>query len=334
MIQALDQLRAHMPGPLAGGVYLVMSEDSLLRDQGVAALQRAAGLDDLDDFNVDQLDAKDGLRSGLELARSYPMMAPQRWVHIREIEVLKEKDAAALMAYLDDPLDATILVLSAGKLDKRTRLYKSLKSKAVVADLAVPTQRDLPRWIHDRTREHRLSMDMQAKQLLAEAIGPNLQLIERALEQLRNYVHPSDRVSPQHVENLICRSRTASVFDLTDAIGAKKISLAMKTLRTMEADGEQPLMILAMIARHFRQLLRAKCALAARVPERGLGKQLGVPPFVARKLAEQSRQYSTPSLMRAFPMLLELDILLKSSSIGYYVLLQDLVVNLMEVERR
>jgi DNA polymerase-3 subunit delta len=59
---------------------------------------------------------------------------------------------------------------------------------------------------------------------------------------------------------------------------------------------DAPLRVLAMVARHYRNLLRARAVLDGAGSTRELPQILGVPPFVANNLADQARKHGVTAL--------------------------------------
>lgn len=318
--------------PLSAGVVTVVCPDPLLLGLALEAVRAACPVPADDDFNQERHDGRDGIATALQAARSFPMMADCRWVGISHVDALDEAEVEALKAYLDAPSDTTVLCCWTDKLDKRGRLYKALRAH-YYRELPVPTQRELPGWVRERAGQHELTIELDAAGLLAEVIGPNLMLIERALEQLACYIQPQRHVEVAAVEELICRSRSASIFELTEALGARRLGQALALVRRMEADGEAPLMVLAMIARHYRQLLRVKRLGASRLSDGALAGQLGVPPGAARALATQARQYALPQLLAVFGRLRDTDLHLKRGGHGFAAL-EELALTLGQEDAR
>ncbi len=351
-LTTLEELEGFLAkNKLTGGVVLILSEDEQLRELALKSLEESLAVDYTDDFNVGRYDARDSLSEGLLAAQSYPMMADFRYVRLDHLEGLKglksekpargktkkgdkaektDKDDNPLGSYLEDPLSTTLLVMNGSKMDQRTKLFLSLKKGATLfCDLKVPTRRELPQWIERRAKYYGLKVNSEAKSLLADVVGSNLQMIERSLEQLRDYVYPDKVITQSAVEEMICRSKSQSIFDMTDAIGAGDGVRALALLRNMEEDGEPALMVSSMITRHFRQLLTVAAIMHRGGRANDIAQQMGVNPFVVTKLVEQAQRVSYKGLIGAFPRLLDLDIALKSGASSDYGSIEDMLLDLL-----
>jgi len=127
---------------------------------------------------------------------------------------------------------------------------------------------------------------------------------------------------------VVAAVRQHSVFELVDAIGGRQHSRALALLEELLAQKEEPLRLNALLARHFRQLLRARIMLHGNVDERGMAAALGVPPFVAKKLSGQSRGFRGAQLEAALARLARTDLELKSSRRPGELVLEAAVMDL------
>ena len=84
-----------------------------------------------------------------------------------------------------------------------------------------------------------------------------------------------ESMSANDLEKLLGRSRSHSVFELTDALVSRRAVSAVQVLNRLLDDGEEPVRLLAMVSWVVRQLITA-CDLSSRgCPERELLSQLG-----------------------------------------------------------
>jgi hypothetical protein len=92
------------------------------------------------------------------------------------------------------------------------------------------------------------------------------------------------------------------VWDLTDAIGDGRGADAVALLARLARGGAAPPLVLGALATHFRRLLRLRS-----------GGNLGLPPFVRRKLEAQAQRYTESRLVACLGAIHETDIALKGS---------------------
>ena len=72
------------------------------------------------------------------------------------------------------------------------------------------------------------------------------------MEKVATYVGSRDTIKVADIREIVSDTKVDSIFELTDSIGRKDLGKALRNLNTILRDGEAPLMVLAMLTRHFR----------------------------------------------------------------------------------
>ena len=313
----------------ASPVVALVGTDTLLVGDAIDAL-RATILTAAADFNRDELRAGEAtIERAVGAARTLPMMAPCRWVHLSNIDKLKSDAQATLLAYVEAPSPTTVLCLSGEKIDQRTKLGAKLAKSGMLFVFTPPRQNDVAGWITRRAARHRTRIESDAAQLLADLLGTELGNIDMALSKLAVYAGADTAITSEHVEALVAPTRVHSIFELTDAIGARDTAKASALLRNALEGGENALMVLGMIARQFRQLLGIKEMMSEGAGSSALASELGIRPFLLDALKNQARRYSKHELTGALLAIQRADVRLKSSRLAPGVTLDRLLVDVM-----
>ena len=105
----------------------------------------------------------------------------------------------------------------------------------------------------------------------------------------------------------------------------KKITL----LGVLLHGGEQRIGILAMITRHYRQMLHLCAMREGRVPQMQQAKALGVPPFVLTKLTRQISGRTLDALKRDVEMCVQADYDIKRGALREDAALDRLMLRLL-----
>ena len=125
-------------------------------------------------------------------------------------------------------------------------------------------------------------------------------------------------------------TREENVFQLVDDIGAKDRARVLAGLHQMLVVSREPaLRLLALIARHYRMLLRARAAVEGRLPRQELPRALGAPPFVVDKVLRQARGYDPAGLVRGLRLIAATDRALKGGSLSPVRAMERLALALM-----
>ena len=127
--------------------YLINGEDELKRETVLKRLHaRIAKLGDID-FNHDVFHGESASGDDIVSAcNTVPFASDVRLVVVHAADALKKSDAEALVAYLSEPSQSTVLCLVARKLAKNTRLYTAVAAvgKKAVIDCAPMKKYELP----------------------------------------------------------------------------------------------------------------------------------------------------------------------------------------------
>lgn len=308
-------------------IYVLTSPDTLLLSEAIAKL-RALSLTAAPDFNRN--DFRAGECKPIEVisaAGSMPMMAPLRWVHLSDIHKLKAKDHPPFMEYLKNPSPTTVMCLSGEKLDLRTKLGKALSKANCVFQFAIPQQRDIGGWIGARAKEHGFKIDRDACALIADFIGTELGILDNALRQVASYAGPDATITCDDVETCLISSRVRIVWDLTDAIGDRNLSLASTLVRNLIDGGEDAFPILGAIAYRLRLMFRTREMLERGASPRDVKQSIKLGRD-ADRLIDGAKRYTVHELSHALHCAGQADIRLKSSSLSQGVVLDRLLVDI------
>jgi DNA polymerase-3 subunit delta len=261
-------------------------------------------------------------------ARSMPMMASRRLIVIDDAEKLKAADMAPLEAYIENPVPETCLVLIGSKFDLRKGLFAKANKKKFVHSADPLKENQISPFIRERAAARRIRLQSGTDSALSAAIGPDASALDDALERLGLFAG-GEAVAPEHVAEVVSSVRQNKVFDLTDALGNKDPARALALLEEFLRNREEPLRLLALVARHMRQLILARVHAGQNLPPAEMAGILGVPPFAVSRLLAQSRRFSSGlQLENALMRIARADMELKSSRRPSGLILEDAIMDL------
>jgi DNA polymerase-3 subunit delta len=132
------------------------------------------------------------------------------------------------------------------------------------------------------------------------------------LIKLRDYVGGRP-VRQADVRRLVHATRAANIFEMVDALASRQMAQAGRLLRhAIETDGEEPLGILSLLARRYRQLIQVKALQKAGVKPDQISQQIGAADWQVRRLLEQAGRQSQRGLHLALEHLLAADEAIKT----------------------
>lgn len=234
-------------------------------------------------------------------------LSERRIVVVREAGVLTAAQAHALSDLLVAAPTDNVLVLSSAGRSVPAELHKAVKASGGRAVDADPgrTARSRADWLEGRLSRVGVHLDAAARRRLAEHVGEDAARIDPLLELLEvTYGHGS-RISVEELEPLLGDEGGAPPWELTDAIDSGDGEKAVQVLHRM-LTSRHPLVVLALVHRHFSAMLRLDGASNVRSEEEAAAA-LKMSAFPARKVLAQSRRLGHERIVRAVEVLADAD---------------------------
>lgn len=312
-----DDFKKHLETNKEGKrVYLFVGKEQYVKDQAYALLIQKYTEPSIRDLNTDTFSAKEtGVDKILSVAETFPMMGEFRLVFVKQAEHIKDADLSALKKYLADPAERSILVFD-GDLDEKSKLCKLLAKYALMLECRPLKGQALIRWIQAYAKAQGLNAEYASLQRLVDYTGSDLYNVVNELEKL--FLYASDKsdktITQEMVYDLVVKSRSYSIFELTDALGKKQRKRALHVLNNLFNGGEEPLKIVTMLARLFRQMLVAKTLLKRRAPAAEIAQQTQVPGFLIDDFLKQVKIFSEEDIISGMKALSQADLAFKSTS--------------------
>lgn len=210
----------------------------------------------------------------------------------------------------------SMLVITAGKVDRRKRLYRTIDKKAVTVELALLKGGLLRRWVTDKAKRLGMSISPEALSRLLMAGDKELYYYATELEKYQTFMgEKKGEIDLSLVEQLFSGDLEGNVFKLADALAEKKLSEADRLLAMLLGRRENAVQIFFMLTRHYRLLLKTRLLLDEGLPPSEFPALLGVLPFVAPRLREQAVFFNQKTLEDVIIILQDADGKIKTGQI-------------------
>lgn len=236
---------------------------------------------------------------------------------------------AALIDYLPELPDTACLVLLEHRdLPERGPLFKTLAQLpwAKVHKFDVPQGDALIDWIRKRAKQAKGEITPAAARALAEA-EHDPRALGNEIEKLLTYAAWRRPVDVDDVHALTQAGVEARVFDFVDLLGQRRTQPALRELHAL-LEKEEAGYVLAMIIRQFRLLIQTKELVEAHTAPQAIAQTLGLHPYPAGKLSQQTRNFTLPALERLYRQLLDCDVDVKTGRMDPVTALDLLVTTL------
>ena len=270
---------------------------------------------------------------------TYPFFSGQSLIIIKDEKLWSAKSENAqkalerLQVLLSDVPDYCTVLISAAKLDKRTKLYKQLKKTALVCDCSSLRPYELGPWLDAQAEQYGARFEQEAVGTIMEYLAPvdqaPLQLLQQEIAKLAIYAGERKRWTRQDILDIFAALPEASDFALTNFIMEGRLKEALEALASARKNGTNILPLCGMVSSKLRQVLRYLELRQQGYDQKGLMEELGVRhPYAMKMLAQQSRRFSASKVQQALLAIADLNVQLRQGGRSYAAL-EEILLQLL-----
>jgi DNA polymerase-3 subunit delta len=264
------------------------------------------------DFNQTVLFGSDVNASQIvDAAKRYPMMSEYQVLIVKEAQNVKNVEP--LEKYLKAPMSSTILVMchKNGTIDGRKREYvKAIQQAGVLFESKKLRERELPAFIEQYLKTRGASIDPKSTQMIADAIGADLNRLTSELGKVLLGLPEQDRrVTPQVVEDQIGVSKDYNAFEFRDAIVNRNILKANQIIKYFDENPKAGGLyaLLPMLFNFFQNLMLSYYC-PQKNSQEALAQWLDMKsPWGVRDYMTGMRNYSGMKVMQIISKIREID---------------------------
>ena len=296
--------------------YLVTGDDDSLVRTAVASLVDELVGSGERSMMVDEFDGDDyEMRVVVDAAQTPPFLTDKRVVIGRSVSRFNADDLPALLAYLDDPLDTSDLVLAEGGDGRMSKkLTDAMKAAGTIIATAPPKKAaDRQTWIRDHISEAGLQIEPPAISRLVDWLGEEPGRLDGVLATLRGAFGPGQKLTLADIEPFLGEAGGVPPWDFTDAIDDGQTAKALLLLGRMIHGGKRhPLQIMSTLHSHYSSIAKLDGAHAR--TEKDAMAATGIrSPFPAKKAMQNYRRIGGPNAKRALGLLHQADLDLRGA---------------------
>lgn len=279
-------------------VYLLYGEETYLKRQYKQKLQRALSAPE-DTMNTAYYEGKN-INPGeiIDLAETLPFFADRRLIVIEDSGVFK-RSCEELADYMKHITTTTVFVFVEEEVDKRSKMYKAVKSAGRVVEFARQKDTLLTQWILARLKRENKKITEQVMHLFLEKAGNDMENIDRELEKLFCYTLGKEIITAEDVEAVCTGQTTGRIFEMINHIAEGRQKQALELYYDLVALKEPPMRILFLIARQFQILLQVKELRKQGYDQKFIASKAGIPEFTVRKNLAQAGRFTLEQLKGA-----------------------------------
>jgi len=289
--------------------YLYAGQETFLIEEELSRLKDRLG--EGASMNLATYNAEEGLNISeiLDLCNTMPFLSERRIIVIRNAGRVSEKDLGAILSYLKNPSETTMLILTLEGEKASDKLLKQFSENTEVVRFdPLKNKAELARWITDRAASKGKKIDRDAAALLAEMTGANMWFLATEIEKLCLYIASRQSITISDVQDLVLKTHEPSIFSFLDSLFDKKKDVLYR-LYEIELAGIPEL---ELISRIENQIIAHLQVLTG-----GNWKKSKVHAYVAEKALARKGIWTPSQLLDLLKEIRDIEQRIKSSSITH-----------------
>jgi DNA polymerase-3 subunit delta len=252
-----DQLEDRLSTGKLSPIYLLTGNEPLQTTElgdAIRAAARKAGADERIKLQVEKGFNWSDLNSE---ADAMSLFASKRLIDLDVGDSkLGNEGSAALIEYAERPPGDDILLVTAGKFDRRvpqSKWFKAVERVGTVVQLWPIDIKTLPGWLKRRASSRGARLSDQAAQLIAERVEGNLLAAAQEVEMLV-LLNPGATIEADDVRAAVADSSRYDIFALADCALAGDAKRTRRILEGLRREGVEPAAVSWVITRELRSL--------------------------------------------------------------------------------
>lgn len=301
-------------------VYLFYGPETYLVSHYIGKLRKAVVAEGTEDFNLSVFEGISDQGKVRDACDTYPFLSEKKMIIWKNTGVFKkttEEKTASFIEAINSVPDYACLVVCEEEIDRRyKKILNAVESAGQMVEFPIQSPNDLVKWITGMMSDDGKQIDSNAAYMLIDYCDSEMGNIKNEIDKLVMFSEVNTRITAADVEKVCIKSLGQRIFDLVDAVGMKKTDKAIRYFNEMLQMKEPVSRILYMIAKQLRQMLETKALKQSGTGNETIASMLKVPPFVVRKLYDQSRSFTEAELIKAVKMCLDTEVSIKTGKIS------------------
>jgi len=253
----LQGLNNHLNAGLKS-VYIVGGDEPLLRDEACDLVRKAAEASGCEERKVFHVESGfDWVSFSME-ADNYSLFSRQKLLELRiNSGKIGDQGNKALLAYLQNIPDDTVLLIIVDKIDQKiqkTKWFLLLDKVGVVVQIWPINQQSLPAWVAQRMKIRGIKPNPDVVSLIAYRTEGNVLAAAQEVEKLY-LIYGKDDINAADVAASVFENARFDVFQLVDMALLGDAKQVNRILGELRAEGVETVIILWAIAREIRALV-------------------------------------------------------------------------------
>ncbi len=313
-------------------VYVLAGDDALRVEQVVERIRRDALGEQGAAFNYHVLQGDQaGIARVLQLALSLPMFAGRQVIWVKHADKLLNDQEAQdrFEAYARKPVQETILILSAEKVDRRKKWVKTCSDAGYLFDFAPPTGEALVQWVVKAAQREDLALGVDEARVLCELVGNDLMSLKSEIDKLA--LLAEDRGAPltaKEIGAIIMDQAALEGYEITANLAPGRGGEVLRTWFRLQEWGRSAYEIAPLVLARVRRGALLDACRREGWSDQEIGAATAQNPWSFRYYEPMVRGLGPEGMRRALSAALECDRAMKSSPLKPDIILEKTIAAL------
>lgn len=320
----MKNIREHIKLSQYKSVYLIYGTEDYLKKLYRDKLRNGI-LNGEDEMNYSHYEGKGiDISKVIEMAETLPFFSERRLIVIENSGLFKVQNDLA--DYIKEIPETTHIVFVESEVDKRNRLFKTIKDKGTISEMNGLDAQNLKLWIVGILRDDNKKITNDTLEYFIGKTGTDMDNIRNELEKLICYAYDQDVITIEDIDAVSVTQVTSKIFNMVDAIASKKQTMALDLYYDLLTLKERPMTILFLITRQFNIILQVNELRRLGYNNSVIAQKAGIPPFTVGKYISQGKNFTVEILRGALEYSVEIEHMVKTGRINEKMGVELLIV--------
>ncbi|MDE6208969.1 MAG: DNA polymerase III subunit delta [Lachnospiraceae bacterium] len=309
-------------------IYLLYGEEGYLKKQYKSKITEAICGDNT--MNYSYFEGKNvDIKEVKGISDTLPFFADLRLVVLENTGFLKSSNEELAEYLLNVPETTTILIVEQ-EIDKRNKVFKTIKDKGYICEMQKQNTASLQKWIVGILNQNGKKITETTINIFLEKVGQDMDNISNEIEKLICYTGDREVITIEDINDVCTEQITSKVFDMIDALGYKNRTKALDIYYDLISNKESPLLILYMITRQFNIMIQLMELKSLGADNKKMSEKTGLAPFIVTKTLKQIQNFKNSVVKEALLEGVELEEKIKVGNINEKMAVEMLLIKYSE----
>ena len=226
-------------------------------------IEQFVSIDDQMNLTYYNEDANNDIRQLIIQCQTYPFLSDYRVIvyenpsFIFDSKLLDAKQQQALVDYLSNPVETTVLIMVINKtVNSNSLIYKKISKYFKIEKFDKLSQNDFEKLVRDDLKTNSVNISKDALDLLLSRLDNDVEKYKNELNKLLTY---GTKLDYQDIDYLINQPIENDIFKLTNAINQNDLAASLKVYRDLLTNNKNDVLsIIGLLASQYRSMAQVK----------------------------------------------------------------------------